>query len=71
MAGVGEGRRLLKAKDIRRAPQQGRYAERFVADVRHKDNNMSPASAVDIRRATNGTKNAVTSFAVEKTGKLC
>ena len=45
VAGVGEGRRRSVAKDIRRALQQGRYAEPFLVNVRHNDNKSSPASA--------------------------
>ena len=37
VAGVGEGRRRTVAKDIRRAPQQGRYAEQILGNVRHKE----------------------------------
>ena len=36
VAGVGEGRRRIAAKDIRRAPQQGRYAEPILVYVQHK-----------------------------------
>ena len=41
VAGVGEGRRLFKAEGIRRAPQQGRYAELLFVYVRHKDNTIA------------------------------
>ena len=41
VAGVGEGRRRTVAKDIRRAPQQGRYAEQILGNVRHKDKTES------------------------------
>ena len=36
VAGVGEGRRRSDAEDIRRAPQQGRYAEPLLVYVQHK-----------------------------------
>ena len=42
VAGVGEGRRHIVAKDIRRAPQQGRYAEPLFIDVRRKDKTVLP-----------------------------
>ena len=42
VAGVGEGRRHIVAKNIRRAPQQGRYAEPLFIDVRRKDKTVLP-----------------------------
>ena len=41
VAGVGEGRRRTAAKDIRRGPQQGRYAEPILVNLRHKGNTES------------------------------
>ena len=37
VAGVGEGRRCAVTEDIRRVPQQRRYAEPIFVNARHKD----------------------------------